>query len=302
MQARRVREFDTDSPQVSVIIASYNSRNTIEACLRSLQNQTTDKEFEVILVDSSNDGAADLVKAAFPLVRLLHFPERKFPGDARNIGVAAARAKVVAFLDADCEADENWVAEILKAHRDPDVAIGGAVANGNPDSYVGWAAYLCEFSQWMPDGHPRLLTDIPTANMSYKKSVFNDYGRFIEGTYCSDTELHWRLLRGGHRLRWEPSIRVRHRNITDLWRFLRHEFSHGRSFASVRVKGQKFSAQKRLFYVLFSFLIPVKLLAAISARNLRNRIYFWHFLKAWPLLCLGIVSWCLGECAGYAGR
>jgi glycosyltransferase involved in cell wall biosynthesis len=297
-----VRDFTPANPGLSVIIVSYNARDTITACLESLEHQAAVEDFEVILVDSSEDGTGDLVASAFPGVRLLRFPARKYPGDARNIGIAAVRSDIIAFIDADCRADRHWVSEILKAHRQPHLAIGGAVANGDPASYVGWAAYLCEFSQWMPAEGPRWLADIPTANMTYKRAVFEKYGRFIEGTYSSDTELHWRLARAGHRLRWEPSLLVWHTCIDRLGEFLRHEFRHGRSFGRVRVRGRGFGAAKRLLYVLATPLIPLKLMAAIFLRVLRDRTTLPHFLRTLPVLALGVVSWCLGECRGYAGR
>ena len=161
----------SSEPQLSVIVASYNSRRTIADCLQSLQDQVTDNPFEVIVVDSSADGSADLVAERFPEVRLLRFAERRFPGDARNAGIAAARAEIVASIDADCVARQDWVEQLLKAHRDPSVAIGGAIGNANPNSYVGWVAYLRESSQWMPGAPRRWMADIATANLSYKKWV-----------------------------------------------------------------------------------------------------------------------------------
>jgi glycosyltransferase involved in cell wall biosynthesis len=288
-----------DKPQLSVIIASYNPGKLIERCLESLKNQSTDQPFEIIVVDSSSDGVGSLIGKKFPDVRLYQFSERKFCGDARNYGISVAEGKVIAFLDADSRADQNWVVEILKAHRSPSLAIGGAIANANPQSMIGWASYLCEFSQWMPGFPLRNMADIAGANMSYKKKAFEEYGLFIEGTYSSDTEFHWRL--GGNKtcLQFVPSILVFHHNIDRLGRFLMHEFEHGRSFAKVRMKSQDFSEWRRLFYGTFSFLIPGWLLLKIGLRNLRNRIYLFHFLKALPLLILGLISWSLGEYAGY---
>ncbi len=288
-----------EKPQLSVIIASYNPGKLIERCLESLENQSTDQPFEIIVVDSSSDGMGSLIGKKFPDVRLYQFSERRFCGDARNFGVSVARGEIIAFIDADCWADRNWANQILEAHQSSYLAIGGTIANANPESTIGWASYFCEFSQWMPGLRSRHLTDIAGANMSYKRKAFRECGLFIEGTYSSDTEFHWRLRRNKSCLQFVPSILVFHHNIDQLGRFLRHEFNHGRSFARVRVKSQDFSEWRRLFYGTFSFLIPGWLFLKISWRNLRNRIYLFHFMKTSPLLMLGLISWSLGEHAGY---
>lgn len=290
-----------NQPQLSIVIASYNSRDTIERCLKSLRNQNTDGTFEIIVVDSSTDGTAAVVEERFPEVRLYRFSARKFCGDARNWGVSVARGDIIAFIDADCVADDWWVDEILKAHRSDDLAIGGAIANREPANLVGWAAYFCEFSQWMPDTPITWFADVAGANMSYKREVFEELGNFIEGTYCSDTDFHWRLSRTGHRIRFVPSILVFHHSIDSFPRFIRHEYDHGRHFARVRVLGKIFSMLRRLTYVMSCFLIVLKLFLQIGLANYRNRIYISAFLKSSPLLILGLVSWSLGECVGYIG-
>src|SRR4030067_2947134 len=88
-----------ETPQLSIIIASYNSGNLIERCLESLENQSTDQPFDIIVVDSSSDGMASLIKKRFPHVRLFQFSERKVCGDARNFGFFAARGESIAFMD-----------------------------------------------------------------------------------------------------------------------------------------------------------------------------------------------------------
>ncbi|OGT29363.1 MAG: hypothetical protein A2W28_00640 [Gammaproteobacteria bacterium RBG_16_51_14] len=292
-------KLSSQDPRVSVIIASYNSKKTIEDCLLSLESQATDKAFEVIVVDSSSDGTSKLVQEKFPQVRLYTFPKRKFVGDARNIGIPGAKGDVIALIDADCIADKNWIEEIVKAHQSQDLAIGGAIGNGNPKSFIGWASYFCEFSQWMPGGNSRWMTDIAGSNMSYKRQVFREFGPFIEGTYCSDTELHWRMVRRGRRLRFVPSILIFHRNIDALRKFLSHEFSHGCFFAQVRTKAQDFSLIRRWVYIIFSPLIPLRLFLRDVWNNFKNRIYLRHFLKSMPLLIAGLMAWSWGECVGY---
>ena len=220
-------------------------------------------------------------------------------GNARNQGIAIARGDIIALTDADCTANENWIDEILKAHCQPHPAIGGAIGNGNPKNYVGWAAYFCEFTAWIPSQRPGWKDDIAGANMSYKKEIFDKFGKFIEGTYSSDTEFHWRLKREGHRLRFEPSILVNHQNISHLGNLFRHEYLHGKNFATVRVKAQKFSRGRRCMYILLSPFLPIKLFLERGIKTLRSPSYLFRFLCSSPVLFFALLSWSMGEIAGY---
>jgi glycosyltransferase involved in cell wall biosynthesis len=288
-------------PALSVVIASYNSERTIHRCLSSLQSQETDEDFEIIVVDSSTDHTAEIVEAEFPEARLVRFSERRFCGDARNVGLSLAKGDIIALTDADCTVTVTWVDEILTAHQSPHLAVGGAIANAEPSGLVSWAAYFCEFSRWMPGSSPRWLDDIAGANVAYKKKAFEAYGCFIAGTYCSDTDFHWRLGRDGHRLLFLPQIRVSHHSIPTLGRFVRHEFEHGACFARVRTHGQGFSRLKRMGYLALAPLIPVKIMVQVLSNNVKNRVYVVHFLRALPLILLGIVAWSAGEVVGYSG-
>lgn len=285
--------------QISVVIASYNSSKTIKKTLQSLEKQTLPKRFEVIVVDSSSDDTTEVIKKHFPNVRVFHFLERKLPGDARNIGISKAKGNIIAMLDADCETANDWLEKILEAHKSPWPAIGGAIANGTRGGCVSWAAYFCEFSQWMPGTTRQWMNDVAAANMSYKRFLFDKYGTFIEGTYCSDTEFHWRIKKDNIRIRFDPSLLVAHHSIDTMSRFLRHENFHGMCFARVRSKALKFSFLRRSTYIFFSPLIPIRLFWKICFFNFKNKIYWRCFLKSLPVLILGIASWSLGEAVGY---
>jgi glycosyltransferase involved in cell wall biosynthesis len=289
----------SERPCLSVIVASYNAGRTIESCLRSLMNQKTNKAFEVIVVDSSTDNTASIVSRKFPDVRLRSFHQRKYCGDARNIGISAARGEIISFIDADCVAEDDWVEQIVKSHHSPVLAIGGAIGNANPECFVGWAAYFCEFSSWMPSRRRCRMDDIAGGNMSYKKEAFEKYGRFIEGSYCSDTQFHWRLAKAGHDLLFDPSMRVHHKNISKLESFLKHEFMHGRSFGRVRVLYGDFPLKRRAAYVAFSFLVALKLFLKVFLNNVRTGAHLAKFFVVSPLVALGLVSWVSGEIAGY---
>jgi glycosyltransferase involved in cell wall biosynthesis len=289
-------------PQVSVVIVARDAVATVRDCLDSLRRQRTSCRFEVILIDSSTDGTAELVEREFPEVRLLHFAERKFCGDGRNIGVGLAAAPVVAFVDADCVAAEDWVEALREAHEGPVVAVGGAITNREPSSLTGWAAYFCEFTQWMPGLPARWLDDMAGANLSYKAEVLRELGPFIEGTHCSDTEFHWRLGAAGHEIRFEPTIRVSHAYVGGPLTYLRHEFDHGRSFGRVRAEAGGLRSWRRWAYAIGFPAVAAVLFARVVRRVLAAGSHFRRFLVASPLVAAGLLLWSLGEGAGYLGR
>jgi glycosyltransferase involved in cell wall biosynthesis len=290
--------------KVSVIVACYNAADTIDRCLSALEDQDCDEPFEVVVIDSSKDGTADIVRRDFPGVQLHAFSDRKFPGEARNLGAARSEGEILAFTDADCVPDRRWVREIVDAHKRADPVIGGTIDTANPESFVGWAYFFCELNQWMPGTPAGYMADIPTGNLSVKRWAFDRYGPFLEGTYSSDTAFNWRIAEDGHRPLFVPAMRVAHVNVTDLADYLRRKIFHGRCFAGVRVAEREFSRARRLAYGSLSLGLPF-LLSARAVRNvLARRVYRGRFALSFPLVFLGLAAWSWGEFLGYlaAGR
>ena len=288
------------TPAVSVIIPAYHPGETLLSCLRSLEDQTATEPFEVILVESSGDDTPARVREGFPWVRVLAFSERKYCGEARNLGIAQAQGDVIAFLDADCTAGRNWIEEILKAHRAGHSVVSGAVENGSRDSLTGWAYYFAEFSQWIPRGFEGPARDIAGCCLAMDRATFEQHGPFLEGTYCSDTAFQWKMGRAGIRAHWTPSVRVAH-HLTrrGLGAFLSHEVRHGRSFAAVRTREERASGARRAARVVGTPLLPLLLFCRIFARVVGARRLFLPFLLASPLVLLGVAAWSWGELLGY---
>lgn len=297
-----IRSERTARPDVTVVIVARNAVATVVDCLDSLRRQQTTRTYEVFMIDSSTDGTAELVERDFPEVRLLHFAERKYCGDGRNIGVAQTKSPLVAFLDADCTAAADWIERISEAHEQPCAAVGGSIANREPRSLTSWASYFCEFSRWIPGTPPQWMDDMAGANLSYKTEVLRAFVPFIEGTYCSDTELHWRLVAAGYGIRFEPSVKVYHMSLDRPAAYLRHEFHHGRSYARVRVLAGRFDWFHRCVYAFGFPVVTGALLLRIARRVLAARGYLFPFIVSSPLVAMGVLSWSLGESAGYLGR
>ncbi|MBN2416037.1 glycosyltransferase [bacterium] len=289
-------------PRISVIITAYNEEDNIRSCLDSLTRQQGNIPFETILVDSSSDRTADIVRKEFPRVLLLTRPERTYCGDARNVAVAHSRAKVIAFLDADCTAAPDWIMQIERAHAGPCEAAGGTIANSEPATLTGWASYFCEFSRYVPGTPPGVIADMAGANLSLKRAILKQYGPFIGGTYASDSAFNARLAEAGVTIRFIPEIRIEHRSISTVRRFLTHEFVHGRAYARVRVSHLNFTRWQKMVYPWVFLLITAKRFLEISLRVVKNRRFLVHFITALPLILAGLTVWSLGESAGYLGK
>ena len=285
--------------ELSIVMASYNAAGTIAQCLAALEPQIEHGKHEVIIVDSSTDDTAEIIADRFPFIHLHVFDTRKFAGDARNFAITQARADLIACIDADCIANYDWIQQILTAHQSDKLVIGGVVDNANPDNAIGWAYYFSEFSQWMPGSRQGDVQEIPACCLSFKRRAFQEYGPFLERTYCSDTAFHWRLAKDGHKPRLEPAIRVAHRNPTRLVAILRHEIQHGRYFASVRAGEHRFTPARRLIHVITSPLLPLLLFFRVARCVVECDIYRHRFRRAAPLVFLAKMAWSCGELLGY---
>ena len=283
-------------PVVSVVMPCYNGSRTIRRALLSLIMQDFPSPYEVIVVDSSSDGTDVIVREEFPEVQLIRREARTPPGAARNLGVQRARGDIIAFLDADCVADRSWLHRLVSAYAPEVAAVGGSVANGNPGSLVGWAAFLMEFARLAPSSPRRLVSDIVSCNCSYRRSVFEKHGFYHDGDfYAEDMHFNWRLVQRGERLLFEPRAVVFHLNRERVRDFLRQMRRLGEGVGLVRLlEGMPHASLGRQWW-LAAALLPYRV-ARIAWRGLR-----WHFCDAWrlpavlPLVAAGFVAFSLGE-------
>ncbi len=124
----------TQRCDLSIILCTYNRAGILGRALDALIGQTlTSHRFEIIVVDNnSSDRTRDVVSrrsARHPHIRYV-FESRQGLPIARNSGVLAAHAPLIAFTDDDVEVQADWAAVLLAAFDAyPDVDyIGGKVA------------------------------------------------------------------------------------------------------------------------------------------------------------------------------
>ena len=116
------------TPDVSVIIVSYDTRELLRECIESiLCGQGNGITVEVIVVDNASaDGSAPMVAERFPQARLIANPDNRGFGAACNQGMEVARGRYALILNADIRAQPGALQRLvgfMDAH--PDAAICG---------------------------------------------------------------------------------------------------------------------------------------------------------------------------------
>lgn len=116
-----------NSPELSIIIVSFNTREILRECLQAVFKYTDGINFEVIVVDNaSHDGSPAMVQEAFPQVRLIELNENIGFGMGNNAGVKEARGRHLFLLNSDAILLENTplaLSQYLQQH--PDIACLG---------------------------------------------------------------------------------------------------------------------------------------------------------------------------------
>lgn len=95
---------DTTAPDVSFVIAAYNSAETIVPAIESALAQQSSTLEVIVVDDQSSDNTRELVSALSlndPRVRLVALEQNLGPGGARNAGINAANGRWIAVLDSD---------------------------------------------------------------------------------------------------------------------------------------------------------------------------------------------------------
>ena len=189
----------------SVIIATYNRKDLLAACLRCLDAQTHPAaDFEVIVVDDgSSDGSVEMVQT-WPARYTLRCiaAGHQGPGPARNLGVEEATGELVIFLDSDAFAAPWFVAEHVKSHKEagipvfvdgPAVYVDGREAVENPP-YQDWTVRAQAWLDFF--GVPFVSVNVSCPREDFLRVGGFD-ARFGKAYGWEDTELGVRLRLAG---------------------------------------------------------------------------------------------------------
>jgi glycosyltransferase involved in cell wall biosynthesis len=208
----------TSAPLVSVIVPVRDDAEGVATVLGALLEQRYPVgRYEILVTDNgSRDGTRDVVKRQARLhpdrVRLLTEFEKPTSYAARNAGIAAARGSILAFTDADCVPEPDW----LRGGVDALESTGAAYAAGAIDiQFRNGAPGIWEFYDAVGKLKQREYMEEAgfgaTANLFVRRSAVAEHGTFCDDLVSGgDYEYGRRLARAGELGVYAPEARVRH--------------------------------------------------------------------------------------------
>jgi GT2 family glycosyltransferase len=212
---------------ISVVVCTHRVERwpQLVDCLASLQSQSLQPLEVIVVVDGVPELSRRLQERAGQEITL----STTHPSGlslARNLGLAHASGKFVAFLDDDAVADESWLKGLRAVLEDETVAGVGGV------SLPSWEGAQ---PKWMPEellwtvgcsfrGMPVIQSDVRNVyggSACYRREIFAEFGGFnsrlgrmaVGLAGCEETELCLRVrnLSPGLRFVHEPTAIIHHR-------------------------------------------------------------------------------------------
>jgi hypothetical protein len=228
----------TEQLDVSVIIASWNTRDILRDCLQSVYQQGGNVCLKVIVVDNaSKDGSAEMVAVEFPQVQIIRNPDNRGFAAANNQGIAVAEGRYILLLNPDTVVLDQAIAKAVAfADARPEVGIVGC-RTIFPDGRLQYNCYtfpsllnlalkLSRLSRtfrrnrffgryrltWWDYNSVRQIDAVAGCFMLARRQAIDEVGLMAEQyfMYSEDTDWCWRFRRKGWRTMYTPDPCIIH--------------------------------------------------------------------------------------------
>ena len=214
---------------VVVVIVTYNSAKTIDACLGSVL-RTISPEDEVVIVDNASRDETPIIlqryAAEFPCVRIILSDQNLGFAEGCNVGTRTSVKEFVCLLNPDTIVTPTWVDRM----KVPFLTDGVAAVGPTSDNVAG----LQKFNGYLPAGFSgnysfddlaRILGDLNGFThvetklltgfcLLLRRDVFEQMGLLDPELFlgCDDLDLCWRLQLAGYKLAIARDVFVHHDN------------------------------------------------------------------------------------------
>lgn len=226
----------------AIVIPTFNGGAMLRSCLESVAALRQPRHtFEVIVVDNNSTDDTPQIIAEFGF-RYIKESTHQSSYAARNAGIAAASAQLIAFTDSDCVLDPDWLGHLLAAaDRHPDAGcLAGEILSLTPTTAVErFSDRIGLLRQRGPLSGWHFKPYAQTANAAYRRAVFDRIGMFDPTAQSGgDATLAWRMLdETDFQIQFVPDAKVFHHHrtsVSELWKQFRRYGGGKLSWAKAR--------------------------------------------------------------------
>jgi len=223
---------------LSICIVSYNCRDLLVKCLRSIEEHSGGLEVEVVVVDNASaDGTVEMLTDDFPAVRVIASEENLGFAGGTNLAVENASSDTLLLLNPDTEVRERALERLAGlVQRRPEVgACGPAVYR--PDGRLQhtchafpklWLSLIGQFGlhrafpkssvfgaydmTWSDHDEPRPVEWLSGVCIATTRAVWDRVGPLDEGyfMYAEDIDWCYRLAQAGYDRWFLPAAEIDH--------------------------------------------------------------------------------------------
>lgn len=222
-------------PQVSVIVPVYNGEEDLPELLQGFRQQTYPSDrLEYLIVDNgSRDRTWEILQAAdLPNLKPLSQTQIQSSYAARNLGIKTAQYDILAFTDADCRPQPQWLENLVQPFAKPEIGLsvgeiialaGNTLLEQHADRQETLSQKHTLANAFCPYGQ--------TANLAVRRSIFEQVGLFRPHlTTGGDADICWRILRETDwKHEFVPDATVKHRHRRTLKELQKQWYRYGES-------------------------------------------------------------------------
>ncbi|MFM7406205.1 MAG: glycosyltransferase [Cuspidothrix sp.] len=225
-------------PKVSVVIPIYNGETDLSDLLNCLFSQSypTDK-VEYLLVDNnSSDRTLSILQqtAENAPIKINPLSENNIQSSyaARNTGIKAATGEIIAFTDADCRPQPQWLEKLIQPFINSEVVIVAGEILPLPGTSL--LEQFADKQETLSQKHTLAHKFCPygqTANLAIRRQVFHTSGLFRPYlTTGGDADICWRILKANlGKLEFAADAIVQHRHRVTMEELASQWRRYGRS-------------------------------------------------------------------------
>lgn len=283
-------DTQANPPFISVIIPVKNAEKFLAPCLKSLNQLNYPKDkYEIIIADSDSTDktreiavslGAEVVTAVGPSVCA-----------GRNSGFAQAKGEIIAFSDADCIMDKDWLINAVKYFEDEKVAcVGGVSLIPDDETAFGKACgFIFSYSLFTGGStygrHFQEVREVehnPGCNAIYRRRALEKVipvdERFRDG---EDVIMNKQLKDLGYKFLFTPDTKLWHYRSSTPKRFWRQKVRYGIGRVLI---GRAYPELLKPMHIIAGFSIPLLILIFITSVFLGAA-----FLAGFVLLGMGFL-------------